>query len=917
MKKMMKRTLAFVLTLAMCFAFVPSAMAAEGDKVETDPPEASAVTPDINGSKSVSPTELTNKNRETTVTLSLPSAEYKNEYDIVFVMDSSSSEKNSNIDFSSIVSSLMDSLTEKDADINVGVVKFRGLAFDMIKHVSNGEHQGLVKYSSDTKDIIRNAISFKGDDLEPLSNGSNLHGGLYLANQMLENHDEDKVDNSHKYVIALTDGKNYIWNNGEEATSYYSQYYGKQSKVHNNSIMNNGSPGVTQTAGVYVKNIPSYWVEVLGNKVFYPTTYEELYNNTDMKEELSSTNTKYDVRCGYAYKEDAGVIEGTPTSRATTNGTSLFGTGTFKYYQDWYEFIPSENSKVDWGEKAWLEANPYEVIDNGDGTYTFDTENANPDFYLYHPDCLQKGLYQAGHFWTNLAEKYHVAAITYSGYNNANLQIARSFNSWLQKNSEYGADISDSSAVEAMFNSIKEDILYMVNSGTVTDVIPDTFTLVDNGTDTFKLTLNGEPLVVTADGENAWNYQLPSEGEEQSEPEGSYPYRVEYNTESQTITWRINVPVENLKQVKLSYNLRIGEQAVSGRSYYTNTSAELAYNTSENTTGTYVFEKPQVTYTELYHVDYNANGGTGEVVDTVDYPSGSQVKLRDNDFTRPGYTFSGWSTDPNGTAEYQPGGTFENLTADTTFYAIWTRNSNPTPRPPVDIDDPDVPLDLNGADHFAYIEGYPDGTVQPGGNITRAEVSTMIYRLLTEDRRAEIFTDQNDYSDVEKPNWFNKAVSSMTVGKYVTGYPDGTFLPNQAITRAEFVTIVVRFLDGMKASENPFSDIDGHWAKDYILSAVDAGWIDGYPDGTFQPDKAITRAEAMKIMNMILHRGVNETSELGEPVMFPDNSDAGQWYYYEVIEATNDHETEGERPDEQWKSNTIDYTYDIVKYERP
>ena len=291
----------------------------------------------------------------------------------------------------------------------------------------------------------------------------------------------------------------------------------------------------------------------------------------------------------------------------------------------------------------------------------------------------------------------------------------------------------------------------MVNSGTVTDVIPDTFTLVENGTDTFKLTLNGEPLVVTADGENAWNYQLPTEGEEQSETPEAYPYRIEYDKETQTIKWIINVPVENLKPVSLSYKLRIGEDAVSGQSYDTNVSAELAYTTSEDTTGTYVFEKPKVSYTELYHVTYDANGGTGTVQDTEDYTKGSDVPLQPNYFTRPGFTFSGWSTDPNGTAEYQPGGTFENLTADTTFYAIWTRNSNPPtpPTPPIDIDDPDVPLDLNGADHFAYIEGYPDGTVQPGGNITRAEVSTMIYRLLKEERRAEIFTDQNDYSDVE------------------------------------------------------------------------------------------------------------------------------------------------------------------------
>ena len=193
----------------------------------------------------------------------------------------------------------------------------------------------------------------------------------------------------------------------------------------------------------------------------------------------------------------------------------------------------------------------------------------------------------------------------------------------------------------------------------------------------------------------------------------------------------------------------------------------------------------------------------------------------------------------------------------------------------------------------------------------------MIYRLLKEESRAEIFTADNNYTDVEQSLWYNKAVSSMTNGEYINGYPDGSFKGNQTITRAEFVTILVRFLNGPKEGENPFTDIDGHWAQEYIITAVQAGWIDGYPDGTFQPGKAITRAEAVKIINSVLHRGVNEESELGDYKNFPDNSDASKWYYFEVIEAANDHETEGERPDEDWTSNECEYTYDINKYERP
>ena len=237
----------------------------------------------------------------------------------------------------------------------------------------------------------------------------------------------------------------------------------------------------------------------------------------------------------------------------------------------------------------------------------------------------------------------------------------------------------------------------------------------------------------------------------------------------------------------------------------------------------------------------------------------------------------------------------------------------PTPRP---IDPEPVPLDL-ATDHYAYVEGYEDGTVKPDGSITRAETATMIYRLLTIDRRDEVFTDQNDYSDVDVAKWYNKAVSSMTNGEYVNGYPDGTFKANRTITRAEFVTILVRFLEGQRNGENPFSDVSGHWAEDYIVTAVQAGWIDGYPDGTFKPNEPISRAEAMKIMNSVLHRGVNEESELGDYINFPDNSDPSKWYYFEIIEAVNSHEAENERPDENWIANECEFHYDIDKYERP
>ena len=323
-------------------------------------------------------------------------------------------------------------------------------------------------------------------------------------------------------------------------------------------------------------------------------------------------------------------------------------------------------------------------------------------------------------------------------------------------------------------------------------------------------------------------------------------------------------------------------------------------------------KEPDPIYYSVTYQDYDTN----ILAYFPNVPENGDTPLINNP-TREGYTFTGWSP----TLVYT-------VTEDTIYIAQYTENSTP-PSPghhpkddPVIIDDDDIPLApvpevLNGDDHFAYIQGYPNGTVQPEGNITRAETATMLYRLLKPVWRDIYFTDQNDFSDVAQNLWYNKAVSSMANGEYIEGYPDNTFKGNNAITRAEFVTIMIRFLDEDMDYENPFSDIDNHWAKDYIVKAVGAGWIDGYPDGTFQPNDLITRAEAMKIINSVLHRGINEDSELGDFKNFPDNKDTTAWCYYEILEAINDHEYTGQRPNENWTRNAVDYIYDIEKYEYP
>ena len=219
---------------------------------------------------------------------------------------------------------------------------------------------------------------------------------------------------------------------------------------------------------------------------------------------------------------------------------------------------------------------------------------------------------------------------------------------------------------------------------------------------------------------------------------------------------------------------------------------------------------------------------------------------------------------------------------------------HPPIRPP---EDPDKP-ELNTEDHYAYIVGYEDGSVQPEGDITRAEVATIFFRLLTDESRNEYWSQTNPYSDVSADDWFNNAVSTLTNAGVLDGYEDGTFKPNGNITRAEFATITARFFEATYDGENLFPDIEGHWAQDYINEAANAGIVNGYEDGTFRPQQYITRAEAVTMVNRTIDRHPDADHLLEDMIVWPDNPETA-WYYEQVQEATNSHEYTMNTDDEQ------------------
>jgi len=293
--------------------------------------------------------------------------------------------------------------------------------------------------------------------------------------------------------------------------------------------------------------------------------------------------------------------------------------------------------------------------------------------------------------------------------------------------------------------------------------------------------------------------------------------------------------------------------------------------------------------TTSYTVTYDANGGTGShrVTGVLSRSKHTVLTLDKTGISRDGYTFTGWTTaaDGSGTA-YTADDTLV-VTRNITLYAQWEKKTQ-----------------LDTENHFAYLIGYPDGTIGPENNITRAEVSTIFFRLLTQQTRTDMWTKVNDYSDVPSEAWCNNAISTLTNSGILTGYPDGTFAPNATITRAEFAAIAVRFdaVTQTGSGDIAFNDISGHWAESAIKSAARLGYVQGYGDGTFRPDEPITRAEAATLLNNVLNRHVgSEKDLLDNMVEWPDNT-SDKWYYLAVQEATNSHyyERETDGVNELW-----------------
>ena len=400
------------------------------------------------------------------------------------------------------------------------------------------------------------------------------------------------------------------------------------------------------------------------------------------------------------------------------------------------------------------------------------------------------------------------------------------------------------------FGSIKNDILYAVSAGsTVEDVIGKDFDFV--GVD--ELTVGGKALAATKaatpeTGDTATYYFGAENG---SKDKTTYPFVLHYVSDAtgETLVWDINVDVTNFAHVQLKYTLVLANR--------------------ENAVGTYGV------------LDLDGDGredATGRA-----YTDAEALYTNESAYLTP--------VDSNGVE-----GTKQEFPKPSVAYQV---DENAYLVPIISALNKALPK-LNTRDHFAYVQGYPDGTVKPNGSVTRAETAAILFRLMDASSRSLYYSTAAGFRDVDSTKWYNTYVATLNNAGVITDSRDGYFRPDAAITRAELAAMLAQFAE-QKSAAIYFSDVSAsHWAAKAIALTADLGWINGYPDGTFGPDKTVTRAELMAMINRATGRAPKSADALLTGMKtWKDNANTGAWYYLDVQEATNSH-SYAVNPTEYW-----------------
>lgn len=316
--------------------------------------------------------------------------------------------------------------------------------------------------------------------------------------------------------------------------------------------------------------------------------------------------------------------------------------------------------------------------------------------------------------------------------------------------------------------------------------------------------------------------------------------------------------------------------------------------------------KPVYTILSVYYdldfhtLTFDTMGGSKIAPETVRH---GLTVAKPKDPVNGGYIFDGWYTDKTYRTPYN----FATpLTQDTTIYAKWFLIVLPG------VTDKKATPKLNTSDHFAYVQGYPNGTVKPTGNITRAETAAILFRLMDEGSRKTYYSTKSGFRDVATGSWYNTYVATLNNAGVITDSSNGYFRPNEAITRAELAAMLAKFSETTGAA-NYFNDVSAkYWAANAIAICAKLGWITGYPDGTFRPDKNVTRAELMAMINRATGRAPKSADAFLPGMKTWSDNTADKWYYLDVQEATNSH-SYTVKGSETWTALTSDPNWSLYE----
>ena len=877
--------------------------------------------PDVDHSKSKTATNLEKQEDGTytsEVTLSLPSAQEELVTDVVFVLDKSTSAELEEQALE-MLEDLKAQITETGAKVKVGVV-----IFNKVANVTD-----FMDLSTEY-DEIETAIK------QNISSGTNTHAGLLAGKAMLD--EDTSVSADRKYLIFVSDGITYMYN--EKPTAIGLQNADKTNVFagpDNWTTKYGSNSGPTAGWGSWLVSIKS---QIDADGATYEDDYDGGYESFITYDARANHAMSIDKALYLTYQtyQEADELYHCYAIKATSNADHPWATSFMDYLANGQSFSFDDIQKdiyylLDAGTKVEdymgyvaddynfdfvadgltmkVGEQTYEAVSIGENKYGFapNEENAYAYTLTYVPGD-QKG------------SEHFVWEINVPVSNFAPVQLTYTVKLVNPKTAEgtYGQyDADGSEGLDSLYTN-NSATLYPVDSNN-TEGLPENFPkptvsytvaqetgtltvqkiVADNVEDwsfEFTATIGDETQkFILTKGNPTWTSGPIALGTDYKVSEvDAKGYQVTSTNETGTIT-------ENSSAVFVNMPVDTGVLTISK-------TVEGQKNPTEKFT--FTVNLPEGEYPYIYSTAQGNDEVSGHISnnETVTLSSGQSVSIyglpvgasytvtetANDDYTVSAEAIHGTVDGAvvSGTIpDLEDGAAAAHYT--NTYHGSWIPPVDPDPTP--DPDPGDKP-ELNTEDHYAYIVGYPDGNVKPEGNITRAEVATIFFRLLTDESRDEFWSQTNDYTDVPADAWYNNAVSTLSNAGIIDGYEDGTFKPDGNITRAEFATIAVRFFEATYDGEDLFSDIAGHWAQDYINEAANAGIVDGYPDGTFRPQQYITRAEAMTMVNRTIDRHPDADHLLDDMIVWPDNPETA-WYYEQVQEATNSHEYTMNTDDEQ------------------